>query len=222
MPQPVVSVRGHAQFDVEPEIAAVSITVTAEHTDREAAARLLSERIKQANALVDRFASAVQTSSNRGVQLFPQYEKGELDRAPRYLGRCTFDLHVNDFAVLSDLIVGATEIEASEIVGPWWQLRADSPAYRRARLLAVSDAVTRAWEYAAAFGCDIVSLIEMSDIGMSGSQPMPARGYRAASLADGSSPITFDLEAARQTVSGSIEARFTMTEPDLAGGAGTR
>jgi hypothetical protein len=42
--QPVISVRGEAQFEVEPEIALLSVTVMAQDKDRRRALKLLAGR----------------------------------------------------------------------------------------------------------------------------------------------------------------------------------
>ena len=90
--------------------------------------------------------------------------------------------------------------------------------YRQTRIRAVGDAVRRAREYAGAFGAEITSLVEVADRGLStaGSAAVPrAVMTRAVGSSVTRSAPTFDLAPVRQHVTGEIEARFRMSEPDL-------
>ena len=100
----------------------------------------------------------------------------------------------------------------AHVFGPTWRLRTDSPAYQRARLDAVRDALHRARHYAAAFGAELTALLEVRDAGLSGG------GFQVAGamtpMGRFESDISLDLTPARQEVHGSVEVRFAMSEPD--------
>ena len=90
--------------------------------------------------------------------------------------------------------------------------RPDSPAYERARLAAVSDAVRRARSYAAAFGAELTALLEVSDPGIAGSGVRVAGGMAALSFEAGD--LALDVTPMRSEVRGAVEVRFAMSEPE--------
>jgi len=99
-----------------------------------------------------------------------------------------------------------------EVSGPVWRLRPDSAATEQARLSAVRDAVTRARQYAAAFGAHLTALVEVSDTGLGGGGLRVAGAMASMARFEGEPHL--DLVPARQEVHGSVEVRFTMSEPD--------
>jgi uncharacterized protein YggE len=214
---PIVSVRGEATIEVDPEIAVVSIGVLARGPDYQQTLDLLSKRSRAITEIIGGFPSGIAKCETTGLHVFPELSDSKSERVRRYSGQTTTTVTLDDFAVLSDLIVRASAIELVQINGPWWQLRPTSEAYRTARLAAARDAVARAREYADAFGVQVTGLLEIADLGMSGSNPVMAK-FAARSLAGGTPDVatSFDLQPARQQVSGQVEARFTITQPDIA------
>jgi uncharacterized protein YggE len=214
---PIVSVRGEATIEVDPEVAVVSVGVVARGPDYQQTLDLLSQRSRAVTEIISGFASGIAKSETTGLHVYPELSDSKSERVRRYSGQTTTTVTVDDFAVLSELIVRTSGIELVQISGPWWQLRPTSEAYRAARLAAAKDAVVRAREYADAFGVQITGLFEIADQGMSGSNPVMAK-FAARSVSAGmqDSATSFDLQPARQQVTGQVEARFTITQPDLA------
>jgi len=220
--EPVISVRGEAVLEVDPEIALVWVTVTARDRDRRRAVELLAERTKRATAVVHGHGAAIEKLDSGQVNVRPEFKDGKpRERIAGYVAQASLTVTVADFAVLGDLVTGLADLELVAVNGPNWQLRPASPARRDARLAAVRDAVQRAREYAEAFGGTITGLTEAADTGLLA--PPPARPVAfAASVARGApqggyQAPEFDFEPARQTVSAQIEARFTMTAPSFGG-----
>jgi uncharacterized protein len=218
---PTVSVRGEATIVAEPELATLTISVDAQGGDRQTAMDLLSRRAKAVSDLIARLTAGIERSETSRLHVYPELDSKKTEKVRRYIGRTSTSLVVHDFAVLSDLIVGAGAIDLVSVDGPWWRLRPDSDVYRRARLAAAADALTRARDYAAAFGAELVGLVEIADEGMSQQHGQPeamarfAMASNASMQADGQS---FDLEPGRQQVTGQVEARFLLTQPDLSTG----
>jgi uncharacterized protein YggE len=219
MSEPVVAVRGEINREVPPEIATVSVTVAARDRERQAALARLSERSTALGTLLDGYAEAIERRETNGVYVYPE-TRGPGERVVGYRGSVTLQLTVIDFAVLGDLMLRLADQDQTTVAGPYWALRPDSPAYRRARHDAIGDALTRAREYAEALGARITRLLQLADAGLSGSpaadygapQTMRAMAFNAAG--DSSAP-SFDLEPRLQQVYASVEARFAMTEPEL-------
>jgi uncharacterized protein YggE len=216
--EPVISVRGEASLEVEPEIAVVWVSVQARDADRHRAVELLARRSGAVSSTIKGFGEAVEKLESQPVNVQPVFKDGRAkERISGYLARAGFTATVRDFAVLGEFVTGLADAEMVSVTGPDWRLRPDSPVYRAARLAAAQDATRRAGEYAEAFGGRITGLVEAADTGLLAPQPrhttMAFAAGRAAAPAGGYEGPAFDFEPARQTVSAQVEARYTMTEP---------
>jgi uncharacterized protein YggE len=219
--QPVISVRGEAQFEVEPEIALVSVTVMAQDKDRRHALELLAGRARAAADLIKGYGEAVEQLESSPARVHPAVKDGKgRERVTGYVAQAGFSVTVSDFSVLGELVPRLASEEMVAVTGPAWRLRPGSPAYRQARLAAAQDATRRAREYAEAFGGRITGLVEAADTGLLGAsrEAGPATFRASARLAGATVEAEvpeFDFEPARQTVQAQVEARFTMTTPQF-------
>ena len=208
--QPVISVRGEARLEVEPEIAVVSVTIEARDRDRRTVLDRLATRNRQLTDLVKSRGEAIEKLESGPVIVHPELkDKKPGERIARYVGRASLTVTVRDFTVLGELTSAIADSELVTVAGPWWQLRPASPVYREARLAAARDAIVRAGEYAEAFGGRVAGLIEAADTGMMTGPGDRSLHFRAASLS-APGPAEMDFEPARQTVTAQIEARFAM------------
>jgi uncharacterized protein YggE len=216
MPEPVISVRGEANLEVEPEIAIVWVSVQARDADRHRAVELLARRSGAVSSTIKGFGEAVEKLESQPVNVQPVFKEGKVrERISGYLAHAGFTVTVRDFAVLGDFVTGLADAEMVSVTGPDWRLRPDSPVYRAARLAAAEDATQRAGEYAEAFGGRITGLVEAADTGLLAPQPrnMAFAAARASAPAGGYEGPSFDFEPAKQTVTAQVDARYTMTEP---------
>lgn len=220
---PVISVRGEALLEVDPEIATISVHVQAKDDDRRATLDQLVARNEQCLELVKSYGDAVEKLETGALTITPvlRYRRREGD-IRHYQGTVWIKVTVRDFAVLGELVTRLGDLERTAVNGPSWALRRDSEVYKRAALLAAQEAITRARSYAEAVGCRLTGLLELSDEGLSSRGPEVARGggdyaLMAASAAgvEGGEPAPIDLEPQAQTVRAAVEARFTATAPDL-------
>jgi uncharacterized protein len=221
--QPVISVRGEAWLEVEPEIAAINVTVQARDRERRAVLDRLASRNSQVLDLIKEYGEAVEKVESGPASVYPDIEHKERgERAARYLGQASVRVTIQDFTVLGEMVGRLGDAELVTVAGPWWSLRPDSPVYRQARLAAARDATRRAGEYAEAFGGQLGSLIEAADAGLlSGNadqgvrfRAMAAAGARAP--APGGGPPSLEFEPVRQPVSAQVDARFTVLLPGQA------
>jgi uncharacterized protein YggE len=216
MPEPVISVRGEATLEVEPEIAVVWVTVQARDASRHRAVELLAGRTGKVGDTIKGFGEAIERLESQPVTVQPVLKDARAkEKIYAYIARAGYTVTVRDFAVLGELVTGLTDADLVTVTGPDWQLRLDSPVYRAARLAAAKDATQRAGEYAEAFGGRITGLVEAADTGMLTPQPRHvAFAARAAGAAvGGEASPAFDFEPAKQTVTAQVEARYTMTAP---------
>ncbi|WP_326612631.1 SIMPL domain-containing protein [Streptomyces scopuliridis] len=221
---PRVAVRGEARLEVDPEIARIGIAVSARGTDRRTALDDLTRRNGEVLALVKSYGDAVEKLETGAFSISPELSKhGRGERIRAYHGRVHLTAELADFTALGELTTRLADLELTKVSGPWWALRPDSPAHGDARRQAVREAVQRAREYAEALGAQLAALVELADLGAENTAAygLPAApgglrsrsGYGAAEAAEAAPAL--DLEPQRQTVYAQVNARFTMTPPDL-------
>ncbi|MEU5592109.1 SIMPL domain-containing protein [Streptomyces sp. NPDC020298] len=217
---PLLVVRGEAELEVEPEIARISITVTARGRDRRTTLDDLTHRNTTALDLIKSYGDTVERLSTGAFSITPELsERGRGERVHAYHGRVHLTADLTDFTVLAELATRLADMELTRVDGPWWLLRPDSPVHRQARQQAVREAVRRAHEYATALGTTVAALIELADTGTDRPRSARApfeRGVRRASLANTAEPPEpLDLEPDRLRVSAQVSAQFTMAPPRL-------
>ena len=218
MPEPVISVRGEANLEVEPEIAVVWVTVQARDANRQRAVELLAKRSGAISGTIKGFGEAVEKLESQPVVVQPVFKDGKpREKIAGYYARGGLTVTVRDFAILGELVTGLADGDLVTVTGPDWRLRPDSPVYRAARIAAAKDATQRAGEYAEAFGGRINGLVEAADTGMLTPQRGPvAFAAHAVSRAGGADEgPAFDFEPAKQTVTAQVEARYTITAPQF-------
>ena len=219
--QSVISVRGEARLEVDPEIALLGVTVMAQDKDRRRALELLAGRTRAVADLIKGYGEVVEKLESGPARVHPAFKDGKgRERVTGYVARAGFSVTVGDFTVLGELVPRLASEEMVEVTGPAWRLRLGSQAYRQVRLAAARDATQRAREYAEAFGARVTGLVEAADTGLLGAarEDGPASRRAPRALAGGMEEPElpeFDFEPARQTVYAQVEARFTMTAPQF-------
>lgn len=218
---PRIAVRGEARLEVDPEIARIGVTVASRGKDRRAALDDLTRRNATVLELIKTYGEAVERLETGAFSISPELkEKGRGERVHAYHGRVHITAELTDFTALGELTTRLADLELTRVDGPWWALRPDSPAHRRARQQAVREAVQRAREYAEALGTRLAALVELADIGAEDARPLApaAPGGRMRSMAyaaEDTAAAPLDLEPQRQRVYAQVNARFTMLPPQL-------
>ncbi|MGK5173166.1 SIMPL domain-containing protein [Geodermatophilus sp. CPCC 205761] len=210
MSVPQVAVRGEARLVVDPEIAAVVVTVTARARDRQTALERCRAGQAAVTAVLDAAGAAVEAVETAGLAVYPYRRDGGREDSVASL---TTSVTVARLDAVGELVVALGRLPDVAVSGPDWRLRPGSAVVERARLAAVQDAVHRARQYAAAVGARLTALLEISDVGLSGSSPRFAAPL-AAMARFGSEELRLDLAPAPQEVLGAVEVRFAMSEPD--------
>ncbi|XRQ05030.1 SIMPL domain-containing protein [Actinomadura welshii] len=218
---PMVSVRGEAVLETEPEIARLVVHVQSQESDRRTALDRLTERNERCLGLVRSYGEAVEKLETGALSITPllKYRRREGD-VRAYRGTVQLKITIADFAVLGELVTRLGDLERTYVDGPEWALRHDSEVYRRAARQAAHEAVERARGYAEALGSRLTGLVELSDEGLgrpqdAGGPVTLAAAYGRAAGGAPDEPEPLDLEPATQTVRAAVEARFTMSPPDL-------
>jgi uncharacterized protein len=222
---PMLAVRGEAVLEVDPETARIEVSVAAVDRDRAKTLKLLNERAVAVDKVLAGFPDAIEKTETSGIRISPQLTGRALrDQTPRYHGAVYQTITVTGFDRLGELMAQLADQDQTEVGGPWWELRPGSEVYGQVRVAAVKDAVRRARDYAAALGSDLTGLIELADVRLLSD----SRGQGEALLTHAAPPLphrvrvtapeefNMDLVPAKQVVRATVEARFTIGEPDLA------
>lgn len=216
---PMISVRGEAVVEAEPEIARLSVHVQSQESDRRTALDRLTERNRQCLDLVRSYGEAVEKLETGGLSITPllKYKRREGD-VRAYRGTVWIKITVADFGILGELVTRLGDLERTYVNGPEWELRRESEVYGQAARQAAHEAVARARSYAEALGSQLTGLVELSDEGLGRQDPGAPITLAAAYGGAGGAPEEpepIDLEPATQIVRAAVEARFTVTPPDL-------
>jgi uncharacterized protein YggE len=208
--QPMIVVRGAATREVPPELAIFSVTVSSRDKDRQTALTRLTERAAALRTHLDDFPDAIERRETAGVQVHPELKRGG-ERIAAYAGSVTTTVTVTDFSVLGELLLRLANQDQTTVSGPWWQLRPGSRAGADVRRAAITDALSRAREYAEAVGAQVDRLVEIADEGTEGgAQPrMRMMKFDAAPEED----LALEVDPQQQTVQASVLVRVTITEP---------
>jgi len=221
---PMLAVQGEAVLEVDPEIARIEVSVAAVDRERAKTLQLLNDRAVAVDKVLASFPDVIEKTETSGVRVSPQIAGRALrDRVSGYHGAVHHAITVTGFDRLGELMAQLADLDQTEVGGPWWELRPLSPVYGQVRVAAVKDAVRRARDYAAALGSDLAGLVELADARLLSDSRGHAEGMAMTSArlphrVRTASPeeFSFDLVPARQVVRATVEARFTIGEPDLA------
>ncbi len=208
----MIVARGEATREVPPELAVVTVTVSARDKDRDTTLSRLTGRAAALRTVLDEYPDAIERRETGAVQIYPELKRGE--RVSAYSGSVTTTVTVIDFALLGDLLLRLAGQEQTSVSGPWWQLRPGSRAGADVRREAVADALRRAAEYAEAVGAEVDRLVEIVDEGAGQAQPLMMRASFGATEA--ASPH-LEIDPQVQTVQASVVVRVTITEPSRLG-----
>ncbi|MEV1047295.1 SIMPL domain-containing protein [Streptomyces sp. NPDC049916] len=217
---PRVTVRGEAHLEADPEIARITVTLTARNTDRRATLDDLNHRNTATLDLIKSYGDAVEKLETGSLAIRPELTRhGRGERIRAYHGTIHLTATLTDFTVLGEIVARLADQDLTRVDGPWWALRPTSPHHAAARRQAVQEALQRAREYAEALDTRIDALLELSDTGAFGGAPLTSYGaampFRAARAETADDPAPVDLEPVRQSVDAQVEASFTLAPPDL-------
>ncbi|MET8726228.1 SIMPL domain-containing protein [Streptomyces parvus] len=219
---PRVTVRGEAHLEGDPEIARITVTLTARNTDRRTTLDDINRRNTTTLDLIKGYGDAVEKLETGTLTIRPELARhGRGERIRAYHGSIQLTTTISDFTVLGELVARLADQELTRVDGPWWALRPTSPHHAAARRQAVQEALQRAREYAEALDTRIDALLELSDTGTVGGPTFATAAYggagvmRSARAETATDAAPVDLEPVRQNVDAQVEAAFTLIPPNL-------
>jgi uncharacterized protein YggE len=215
--RPEIRVRGQAEVRCLPDRAVLRLGVEAEADSQAQAFALASRSAAAADAVLDRFAAAIDRRLTAGVLVRPKtrWRKGETVRTGWVAARTTV-LEVTDLARLGQLVSELPAAGVSAIDGPSWVVDATNPAHEQARRAAAIDAQHRADAYADALGRRVGALRWLAEPGLRpdgggpGPSPVPhvARAYAATAAPE--EPM--DITPEEVTLQATVEACFELVD----------
>jgi len=204
------------------------VTVAARDPDRAKTLRRLNDRGAAIDHILTGFAGAIEKVETTAVRVSPQLKSNRAhERVSGYLGVVHSTITMAAFERIGELIAALADQDLTDVTGPWWALRPDSPVHRRARVEAAHEAVRRARDYAQALGSELSGLVELADVRLlsdargHGDHAFAASATLPARQSGAPDELTFDIEPAKQIVRATVEARLVITGPDLANVART-
>ncbi|MEI7029844.1 SIMPL domain-containing protein [Streptomyces pratensis] len=216
---PHLTVRGEAHLEADPEIAHITITLTARGTDRRTTLDDLTRRNTTTLDLLKTYGDTIEKLETGALAIHPQLTRhGRTERIRAYHGTIQLTATINDFTALGELTARLADHDLTRVDGPWWALRPTSPVHTAARRQAVHEALQRARTYAEALNTRLDALLELNDTGVDTGPHLGRSAFAAHAMpigAAGTEAAPIDLEPVRQTVDAQVEASFTLAPPDL-------
>lgn len=125
---PHVTVRGEAHLEVDPELAHITITLTARGTDRRTTLDGLTHRNTTTLDLIKSYGDTIEKLETGTLTINPELTRhGRAERIRAYHGHIQLTATINDFTTLGELITRLADHDLTRIDGPWWSLRPTSP-----------------------------------------------------------------------------------------------
>jgi len=126
--EPLLAVRGEAVLEVEPEIATLGVTVAARDPDRAKTLRRLNDRGAAIDHILTGCAGAIEKVETTAVRVSPQLKSNRAhERVSGYLGVVHSTITMAAFERIGELIAALADQDLTDVTGPWWALRPDSP-----------------------------------------------------------------------------------------------
>lgn len=161
-----VVVQGTGEARALPDLASLTVEVTADHKSRDEAYQartLLAARVDEVLTL-HKDAIARTTLASLWVQPLTRWHRGEELRTGWRASRTSF-VEVSGLDALGDIMTSLVEAGAA-VRGPEWSMAPTNPAYDRARRVAAEDARHRAESYAEALGLLLGPVAWVSEPGL--------------------------------------------------------
>jgi len=187
-----ITVTGEGRAEAVPDMAHVTIGITAEAPTAQEALRHSSEAVTQTLALLDAAGIAPRDRQTSGLSLSPVWDYGRGDRPPRITGYRASNavaVRLRDLAMLGAVLDGAVAEGANRLEGLSFVLSDPEPVMDEARRRAVADARRKAGLYAQAADVVLGPVQLLAEIGdQPQGRPLGLRA-ESAMLADASVPV---------------------------------
>ncbi|MGH8862310.1 MAG: SIMPL domain-containing protein [Jatrophihabitantaceae bacterium] len=232
----VLSVRGHASLTVAPDEAVVSCQLRTVGPDKAAALGTASAALEAVVAVLAGLGGTVLPSDGRRVALGwvatsvtsfaeTRFDQGKHEPTPtgRVVATVDLTIRVRDLPLLDrlgDTLAGHDTVHVTHVR---WLVDDDNVAWGSVRATAIAAAIQKGTDYASALGGSLTSIDQVADAGLlDGSRTADHVGFQALAASGvgfGAEGATPSLDPVPQELPAVIDARFSASVADLAGGS---
>lgn len=232
--QTVISVRGDAQLEVPPDLAFMYGRIMAIEASKATALRQAASQLDGVlDSLRDLGGVALTAGDERrplawlarSTRTYPRMrwskERKRDVRTGRIVAEVDLLIELRDFALSDPVAAALAGHKGYHSQHVSWSVDHDNPGWQQVRSDAVAAAVRKARDYAAALGGAVLGLEHLADVGLLGAAggghvadegAHAALAFSARGAARRPAP---SVDPEPQTLSASVEARFTASVPDL-------
>jgi uncharacterized protein len=210
-----IVVRGTGEARALPDLAGLTVEVTADHKTRDEAYEARAAVAARIDKVLAEHAESIArtTLASLVVQPLTRWHRGEELRTGWRASRTSF-VEITVLDALGDIMSGLVDAGAA-VRGPQWSMAPTNPAYDQARRVAAEDARHRAESYAEALGLMVGPVAWVAEPGMRGepTPPVPiarmaAAPRAAAGAASEAAEPTEDLAPSEMTIEVAVEVSF--------------
>ena len=194
-----IAMTGHGEVRAAPDMAQVTIGVTASATTAAQAVAANSARMKTVFAALAKLGVPERNIQTANFFVSPQYTNGDNNTPRRLTGyqvNNDVTVRVEDVGKLGSALDALVAAGANQINGISFSIQNDGPLLEKARAQAVADARARAETYAKAAGVSLGPILSISEgVGESPPRPMYRMAAMAAEtrIAPGEQSVTADV-----------------------------
>ncbi|MBI2719072.1 MAG: SIMPL domain-containing protein [Rhizobiales bacterium] len=186
-PPRTLSLTGHGEMRIVPDLAVVSVGVTSSADTAAAAVAANTTSMTAVLAALAKAGIATKDIQTANFSVQPRYDYGN-GQAPRLLGydvANTVTVNLRDLAKLGSVLDQAVTAGSNQVNGISFQTAKPDAALDEARKLAVADAARKAALFAAAGSVSLGNILSISEAaGTAPPVPMQAKIVRAEGAAD--------------------------------------
>lgn len=178
-----LAMTGHGEIRATPDVAQVTIGVTATAATAAQAVAANSARMKTVFAALAKLGVPEKNIQTANFFVSPQYTNGDNNTSRRLTGyqvNNDVTVRLEDTGKLGNALDALVAAGANQINGISFSIQNDTPLLEKARVQAVADARARAEIYAKAAGVSLGPILSISE---GGGEAPPRPMYRMAAMA---------------------------------------
>ena len=193
-----IAMTGHGEIRATPDMAQVTIGVTATAATAAQAVAANSTRMKGVFAALAKLGVPEKNIQTANFFVSPQYTNGDNNTPRRLTGyqvNNDVTVRLEDVGKLGGALDALVAAGANQINGVSFSIQNDAPLLEKARTQAVADARARAETYAKAAGVSLGPILSISEGGEAPPRPMYRMAAMAADtrIAPGEQSVTADV-----------------------------
>jgi uncharacterized protein len=233
----MLSVRGEAQLSVPPDDVVLSCRLSAVRATKPEALHEAAGTLQSVVEDLRRLGGQPLTAASRREDLTwsarsattwtrhdHDHDVGDVPHPPeQVVAEVSLDIVARDLGRLDSVERALSRHDAAHVSAVQWRVDVDNPAWKEVRTAAITVAMNKARDYAAALGGQLAAVEHVADVGLlnGGQGADSAMGWVAQAgyaVRGGNDAQTPALDPVPQDVAAVIEARFSAIVPALAEG----